>query len=66
METKTRRLVPIEEVAHILGVGRSTVYILVGEGKLSRVHIGRRSLIDAASNERYVDSLTSIQDGASR
>jgi len=60
MESRSRRLVPIEEAAHILGVGRSTIYILVGEGKLSRVHIGRRSLIDAASLERYVESLTSV------
>lgn len=40
---------PIEQAARAAGVGRSTIYRLVAEGRLRKINIGRRALIDAAS-----------------
>ncbi|MGV9673555.1 helix-turn-helix domain-containing protein [Gordonia sp. NPDC003504] len=52
-------LVPIEGTQEQLGgIGRSTVYKLVNEGKLRKVNIGRRGFITADSIRSYVDSLT--------
>lgn len=56
-ETTNRMLYPIPEAAELLGVQRSTIYRLVGEGEIERTKIGRRSLITATSIERYVDRL---------
>lgn len=38
-------LTSIPEAAKALGLGRSTVYQLIGEGKLATVTIGRRRLV---------------------
>lgn len=52
-------LVPIEGTQEKLGgIGRSTVYKLVNEGKLTKVNIGRRGFITADSIRTYVTSLT--------
>ena len=36
MEPSVDRLVPLVEVMHILGIGRTSVYSLVAAGKLSK------------------------------
>ncbi|WP_273491600.1 helix-turn-helix domain-containing protein [Gordonia otitidis] len=52
-------LVPIDSTQNRLGgIGRSTVYKLVNEGKLTKVNIGRRGFITADSIRAYVESLT--------
>jgi excisionase family DNA binding protein len=38
----------VRDVAEMLGLGRTTVYKLIGEGQLTRVKIGARTLIPAA------------------
>lgn len=38
----------IKDVAALLGLGRTTVYKLIGEGRLTRVKIGARTLVPAA------------------
>lgn len=38
-------LCSIPEAARALGVGRSKLYELIGEGRLATVHIGRRRLV---------------------
>lgn len=42
-------LTSITEAARLLCVGRSTVYRLIGEGKVEVVKIGRRTLIRLSS-----------------
>lgn len=47
-------LVSINDAAKLLGLGRSTIYRLLREGKLEFLKIGRRTLIPAASLEQLV------------
>ncbi|MBQ1500356.1 MAG: helix-turn-helix domain-containing protein [Sphingomonas sp.] len=47
----------INEVASMLGLGRTTIYKLIDEGKLARVKVGARTLILA----RDVDALLQRQ-----
>lgn len=53
-----RLLVEISAASDVLGVGRSTVYVLISRGELRTVKIGRRSLITAESLRAFVDRLT--------
>jgi excisionase family DNA binding protein len=43
-----------EEAAHVLRVGRTTVYALMKAGELRPVHIGRSCRLSRAELERYV------------
>ncbi len=52
-----RLLIPIEDSAAVLGVGRTTTYALMKAGELTTVKIGRRSLITAESLREYVQRL---------
>jgi excisionase family DNA binding protein len=44
-----RGLSSIKEATQLLGMGRSTVYKLIGEGRLQTRHIGNRTLIPRGS-----------------
>jgi excisionase family DNA binding protein len=46
-----------EEAAHVLRVGRTTVYALMKAGKLRPVHIGRSCRLARAELEQYVARL---------
>lgn len=46
MQRKTYR---VHEVTALLGIGKSTVYKLIGEGTLQRIKVGATTLITAAS-----------------
>jgi excisionase family DNA binding protein len=48
----------IPEACRLLGVGRSSVYVLIASGKLASVSIGRRRLIAASEIERFAAELT--------
>lgn len=41
--------VSINQAARALGIGRSTIYKLINEGRLETIKIGRRQLIKASS-----------------
>jgi len=43
-----------EEVAHRLGIGRTTIWRLVKAGELERVRIGSRTLITTRSIDTYL------------
>jgi excisionase family DNA binding protein len=43
-----------EEAAHVLSVGRTTIYMLMRAGELKPVHIGRSCRISRGELERYV------------
>ena len=54
----TRLLHPIPDAAQVLGIGRSTLYELIADKKISTIKIGRRTLISQDELERYVRTLT--------
>jgi excisionase family DNA binding protein len=43
-----------DEAAHVLSVGRTTIYMLIRAGELKPVHIGRSCRISRGELERYV------------
>lgn len=47
--------VTVEGAKRALGLGHTTVYRLIGEGKLSTVKVGRRTLIKTDSIRALVD-----------
>ena len=47
--------VSIKDAAKVLGLGRSTIYRLIGEQQLETVKIGNRTLIKTASIGRLVE-----------
>lgn len=46
----------IKEAARLLGLGRTTIYRLIGEGRLDTVKIGNRTLIKLRSMQRLAGS----------
>lgn len=52
-------LVPYDKaLVKLGGIGRTTLWELVGRGDLVKVNIGRRGFITAKSLEAYVDRLS--------
>ena len=45
------------QAAKRLGIGRSTLYLLLGDGQLESVHIGARRLVPVEGLERFVERL---------
>ena len=50
-------LITIEEAGRLLGVKRSTVYVLVGSGELPRVRIGRCARVPRVAVDAYIEQL---------
>jgi excisionase family DNA binding protein len=46
----------INDAAKALGVGRTTIYVLINSGQLETFKIGRRTLVKADSLRRIVES----------
>ena len=44
----------IEQTRTVLGIARSTVYLMLKKGDLQGIHIGRRHLVTSASIERFL------------
>lgn len=55
--TDEQLLVTAEEAAHLLGVGRTTLYALIKDGRLRSVHIGRSCRVTRAELRRFVARL---------
>jgi excisionase family DNA binding protein len=55
-------LVTVEEAARLLGVGRTTMFELIGRGDVASVRLGRRRLIARKTLETFVEEL-SISSG---
>jgi excisionase family DNA binding protein len=51
-------LVTVEEAARLLGVGRTTMFELIGSGDVKSVRLGRRRLIARKSLESFVEGLS--------
>lgn len=48
-------LLPINEAAKTLGIGRTLLYRLINSGELEMVRLGNRSLITRASIEALIE-----------
>ena len=47
--------ISITGAAKALGLGRTTIYALISEGRLETIKLGRRHLIKTASIRRLID-----------
>ena len=45
---RTRATVTVEQAAPILGIGRSTAYVLARTGEIPTIQLGRRKLVPVA------------------
>ena len=52
-----RLLLPVNDAATSLGVGRTKIYELIADGQIELVKIGRKSLVPKASLEQFVSKL---------
>jgi excisionase family DNA binding protein len=57
-------LLRVPQACELLAIGRSTLYVLMSNGELEVVHIGRSVRITTASARRYVErQLNRAADG---
>jgi excisionase family DNA binding protein len=54
---RVARLLNIEAVMERLGVGRSTVFELIGDGQLRSVKVGRRRLVPESAITLFIQNL---------
>lgn len=47
----------IQEACDLLSIGRTTLYALIGQGALSVLKIGRRTLIPAKSLDAFIEAV---------
>ena len=47
--------ISISETAKALGVGRTSIYAMIGDGRLETFKLGRRTLVKTASIRRLVN-----------
>jgi len=50
-----RRLLRVVEFAQLLGVGRSTAYLILKSGEIPVIRIGRSVRVDYADAVRWID-----------
>lgn len=64
MQAETRRLMHrIIPVCDMTGIGRTTLFKLIAEGKLDARKIGRRTLITDESLKKFIADLPRMGDG---
>ena len=56
-ELPDKRTYTVEEIARILGIGRTSAYILVKEGHFKTVRIGNAIRISKRSFDEWLDTL---------
>ena len=56
-ENPERRTYTVDDIAQILGIGRTSAYILVKEGHFKIVRIGNAIRISKRSFDEWLDSL---------
>ena len=47
--------VSVNDAAKVLGLGRTSIYAMIGDGRLEMFKLGSRTLIKTASIRRLVD-----------
>ena len=58
-EKEPALLLKVEDAARLLGVGRTTFFDLIGQGRIQTVRVGRRRLVVRAGLERFVEEISS-------
>jgi excisionase family DNA binding protein len=58
MTASDQLLIPVPQACAMLGVGRTTLYALIAEGRLPSVQLGRRRLVPREALERFASSLS--------
>lgn len=58
------RLLSIDDVAGLLGIGRSAVYGELGAGRLRSIKVGRRRLVPGQAIAEFVAAAQSREPGA--
>lgn len=48
--------ISINETVKVLGLGRTTIYAMIGDGRLETFKLGRRTLVKTVSIRRLVES----------
>jgi excisionase family DNA binding protein len=48
--------ISVNDAARVLGLGRTSIYAMIGSGRLETFKLGRRTLIKTSSIRRLVDS----------
>ncbi len=56
-ETPEKLLLSIPDFMAVTGLGRTTVYAIIGDGSLESVTVGRRRLIPTAAARAWVEGL---------
>ena len=52
-------LLKVEDAARLLGVGRTTFFELISQGRIQTVRVGRRRLVVRSGLERFVEEISS-------
>lgn len=60
MEQRQVLLLPTKDAFAALGVGRTTGFRLIAEGKLTARKLGGKTLVEADAMRRFVDSLPKV------
>lgn len=50
--------ISVSEAVRVLGLGRTSIYALIGAGRLETFKLGRRTLVKTSSIRRLVDPHT--------
>ena len=59
-----RILISIREATEMLGIGRTTIYRLIAEGRLETVKIGSRRLVKVESLREIIERGASFPTGS--
>ena len=54
-------LLGVRDAAHVLGIGRSTLYELIAAGEIEVVHIGRSARVPVVALQAFVDRRRAIR-----
>lgn len=66
MEHSPRIALTIEEFARSTGLGRTTIYQEIKNGRLVPVKVGKRTLVPADEARRWLGRLAATSDAAAR
>lgn len=50
-----RRLYPVDEAAHYLGISKRTLQTLLKDGEIPKTHIKSRTLLDERDLDEYIE-----------
>lgn len=61
LESHFMNLYSVNQTAQTLGVGRTFTYLLINEGRLETVKLGRRTLVKVSSIEKLIAESAVVQ-----